>query len=55
MDYVIVSYCAEWEGLGISDQFLWPKSNTSVWDMKVFAVNFLADYLRDDFKKYESH
>jgi hypothetical protein len=52
---VLVSYEANWEGHYISDHFLWPKSNSSVWDMKVFAVNFLSDYLRDDFKKYESH
>lgn len=44
-NYVYVSYKAEWEGMILSDHFLWPKVNKSVHDMKVFAVGFLADNL----------
>jgi hypothetical protein len=44
-NYVYVSYKAEWEGMILSDNFLWPMGNRSVHEMKVFAVGFLADNL----------
>lgn len=54
-NYVYVSYSAEWEGNPIQDHFLWPKSNHSLRDMKMFAVDFLSDILVKDLKNYECH
>eukprot|EP00347_Sterkiella_histriomuscorum_P007497 403348695 len=55
-NHVYVSYKSEWEGLYITDHFLWPKSNRSVQEMKQFAALFLAEYLgTQEFRKYENH
>lgn len=56
-NYVYVSYKAEWEGLEISDHFLWPLVNRNVHDMKVFACSFLADYLATftNLRNYDNH
>ncbi len=50
---VLVSYKIEWEGHLLEDEFLWEKQNCSVYMMKIFAVNYLAEVLGDDLKKYE--
>ena len=51
---VYVSYCIEWEKYRVSDQFLWPVSKTSSYEMKVFAVNFLSDYLKKMINHFSS-
>lgn len=54
-EYVLVSYSTLWvDGVTqISDQFLWPKSQREVKQMKVFAIDFLSDILgRKNFSKY---
>jgi hypothetical protein len=50
-----VSYTLTWESYHITDQFLWPKSSTSIAEMKAFAVSFLAEFLGRDFLKYTAH
>ena len=52
---VFVSYTLTWEGYRITDQFLWPKSSTSITEMKAFAVSFLAEFLGRDFLKYTAY
>lgn len=51
--FVLVSYKIEWEGHLFEDEFLWEKHNCSVYNMKIFAVNYLAENLKGDLKKYE--
>ena len=51
-DLVYISFCIDWEGHKLSDQFLWPVNQTSVYEMKVFAVNYLAEYLKNKLKLY---
>ena len=41
-----------WEGLTISDCFLWPEQERSLKAMKLFALDFLSDYLRKDIHNY---
>lgn len=52
---VFVSYTLNWEGYRITDQFLWPKSSSSIAEMKTFAVSFLTEFLGRDFLKYTAH
>ena len=43
--YVLVSYSTLWvDGKTlIQDQFLWPKANRDIRQMKMFAIDFLSD------------
>lgn len=50
-----VSYILEWEGLSIADQFLWPSTNNSLHDMKMFAIDFLSDFLRQKIHCYQAY
>ena len=34
---------------------MWPKENREIYDMKVFAISFLCEYLGETFKSYETH
>lgn len=45
--FVLVSYSTLWvDGkTKISDQFLWPKNQREVKQMKIFAIDFLSDIL----------
>lgn len=52
---VFVSYEALWEGMKIQDQFMWPKANRRVHDMKVFAMDYLSDQLGEKLHDYEDH
>lgn len=51
-DTAYVSYSINWEGLLISDQFLWPIKKNSVSGLKMFAANYLSDYLKKDISSY---
>lgn len=53
-DLVLISLSAHWDGTVISDQFLWPRANNRVRDMKDFALILLADYLRTEIHNYEA-
>ena len=56
-EQVLVSYKILWvDGVTeISDQFLWPKQQRDIKDMKMFAINFLSDILgAKNISKYES-
>lgn len=55
VNYIYVSYKAEWCDQLIADHFLWPKDNKNVYDMKIFGTLFLAEHLGQRFKDYESH
>jgi hypothetical protein len=45
---------AEWDGMLISDQFLWPRENNRAREMKEFALILLSDYLRGEIHNYEA-
>jgi hypothetical protein len=46
-DLILVSYRVLWvdKVTQIEDSFLWPKSQREIKEMKMFAINFLSDYL----------
>jgi hypothetical protein len=51
-DLVYISLKAEWDGMLISDQFLWPRENNRAREMKEFALILLSDYLRAEIHNY---
>ena len=46
-DLILISYRVLWvdKVTQIEDSFLWPKSQREIKEMKMFAINFLSDYL----------
>jgi|LauGreDrversion4_2_1035121.scaffolds.fasta_scaffold131435_1 hypothetical protein len=53
-DLTYVSFCINWESYEIADHFLWPSRHANAYEMKIFAINFLSDYLGEDFKKFSA-
>ena len=54
-DLIYVSFSEILLGREVFDQFLWPKDNDNVYEMKAFAANYLTDIFGPNFSDLECH